>query len=193
MQINQENVGRIAERIIANELEARGFGVSDLNSSRRAAPNADLLAVSRKSNWLFQVKGSANGPKDAWWVNYGFCTQKNIDDRSQPMFNRRDSFYEATHVALVAVRMPTLYTCIILPVDEAERAAQMNLDRYYRKLSLSGQPRKPHKVWVGLEPPRRPRNVDDSERAKERRFLTEFRDEEGWKKLAEQVERSLVR
>lgn len=110
MQIDQDNVGRIAERIIANELEARGFRVSDLNSSRRVAPNADLLAVSRRLNWQFQVKGSANRVKDAWWVNYGFCTQQIIDDRSQPMFNRRDSFYEATHVALVGVRAPAVYT-----------------------------------------------------------------------------------
>jgi methanogenic corrinoid protein MtbC1 len=41
MQISQGDVGRIAERIVANELEARGFRVSDLNSDGTAA-NADL-------------------------------------------------------------------------------------------------------------------------------------------------------
>jgi hypothetical protein len=42
VKIVQRNVGRIAERIVSNELEARGFRVSDLNSDGAAA-NADLL------------------------------------------------------------------------------------------------------------------------------------------------------
>lgn len=42
--INQDNVSRIAERIVANELEFRGFRVSDLNRER-TSENADLLAV----------------------------------------------------------------------------------------------------------------------------------------------------
>jgi hypothetical protein len=42
--IDKRNVGRIAERIVANELEARGFRVTDLNRQGLAA-NADLLAT----------------------------------------------------------------------------------------------------------------------------------------------------
>ena len=42
--INQTNVGRIAERIVSNELEYRGFRVSDLNKEGTSA-NADLLAA----------------------------------------------------------------------------------------------------------------------------------------------------
>jgi hypothetical protein len=42
--INQHNVGRIAERIVSNELEFRGFRVSDLNKEGTSA-NADLLAA----------------------------------------------------------------------------------------------------------------------------------------------------
>ena len=38
------NVGQIAERIVSNELEARGFRVSDLNRDGLSA-NADLLAA----------------------------------------------------------------------------------------------------------------------------------------------------
>ena len=42
--IGRHNVGRIAERIVANELEFRGFRVSDLNREGTSA-NADLLAA----------------------------------------------------------------------------------------------------------------------------------------------------
>ena len=43
VEINKRNVWRIAERIVSNELEARGFRVSALNKQGLAA-NADLLA-----------------------------------------------------------------------------------------------------------------------------------------------------
>jgi len=46
INIRSHNVGRIAERIVANELEAYGFRVSDLNKDGMAA-NADLVAISR--------------------------------------------------------------------------------------------------------------------------------------------------
>lgn len=62
IEITSKNVGRIAERVVANELEARGFRVSDLNKEGTAA-NSDLLAVSRAQTLQVQVKGSANDPK----------------------------------------------------------------------------------------------------------------------------------
>jgi hypothetical protein len=40
VNINRHNVGRIAERIVSNELESRGFRVSDLNKEGTSA-NAD--------------------------------------------------------------------------------------------------------------------------------------------------------
>ena len=43
------------------------------------------------------------------------------------MFNRHSSFYKAETVVLVSVKSPSLYCCIILPVDVAEKAAQMTL------------------------------------------------------------------
>ena len=56
INIGRHNVGRIAERIVSNELEARGFRVSDLNSDGTAT-NADLLAVSPNRTLQIQVKG----------------------------------------------------------------------------------------------------------------------------------------
>lgn len=56
--IGKSNVGGIAERIVANELEYRGFRVSDLNKEGVSA-NADLLAVKGGKGWQIQVKGAS--------------------------------------------------------------------------------------------------------------------------------------
>jgi hypothetical protein len=186
MQILQGNVGRIAERIVANELEAHGFRVSDLNSDGTAA-NADLLAVSPDVTLQVQVKGSANADHEPWWVGYGFCTIPIIErQNNETMFNRRSSFYRATHVVLVAVRSPREYSCIALPADVAEEAAQLNLDRDYRALKRDGERKKPNKVWIELEP--RPNaQAHTIERCeKERSILASYRDDKGWKRLAPQ-------
>jgi hypothetical protein len=54
--------GRIAERIVANELEVRGFHVSSLNKDGQLA-NADLLAAGHGKVWQVQVKGARHTPK----------------------------------------------------------------------------------------------------------------------------------
>ena len=89
--VRQTNVGRLAERIVANEPEWRGFKVSDLNKDG-LSPNADLIAAARGKTWQVQVKGATNS-SDKWWVEYGFCTAEIIDGNA-PMFNRRESFYK---------------------------------------------------------------------------------------------------
>jgi hypothetical protein len=83
----------------------------------------------------------------------------------------------------VAVRSPREYSCVVLPVAEAERAAQLNLDRDYRTCTSGGQPKKPHKVWVALEPRRRAR-ASDARLAEERTILAPFRDQQGWDHLS---------
>lgn len=179
MEINSRNVGRIAERIVANELEARGFRVSDLNKDGLAA-NADLVAISAGQTLQIQVKGASNDPKDRWWIGYGYCTREVIDHQ-EPMFNRRDSFYKANIVVLVAVRSPKDYCCIVLPIKQAERVAQMHLDAGYRIPKRNGQPKKPGKMHVVLEPSARDRTV--GRWAEERALLASYQDEEGWKRL----------
>jgi hypothetical protein len=170
--IDAKNVGRIAERIVANELEFRGFRVSDLNKEGTSA-NADLLAVSPGRTLQVQVKGATNGPKDRWWIGYGACNEQ--------VFNRRESFYKANYVVLVAVRSPQEYSCIVLPIREAERAAQMHLDAGYRLPTRTGQPRKPHKMYIELEPSPRARTAHHW--ANERKLLARFRDKLGWERL----------
>jgi hypothetical protein len=148
--IPKENVGVIAERIVANELEYRGFRVSDLNRDRVAA-NADLLAATGGRVWQIRVKGASVTTN--WWVHYGNCSPAVVSGK-EPMFNRRAGFYRADIVVLVSLRSLEEYKCIVLPTKTAERAVQMNLDRGWRR---RGQTRKPFLVVIGLDGPTKPR------------------------------------
>ena len=53
---------------------------------------------------------------------------------------------------LVAVLSPTEYRCVVLPTVTAETAAQIDLDRSFRKPKRDGGLRKPGKMWVDLDP-----------------------------------------
>lgn len=145
--INKHNVGRIAERIVSNELEYRGFRVSDLNKEGTSA-NADLLAAKDGKTWQVQVKGSTE--ENGWWFGYGYCTAAIIAGE-ETMFNRSiGSFYRAQIVVLVCVKSPHEYQCLVLPVEIAEQAAQINL-KGFRIPKSNGDPKKPGKVCVSLD------------------------------------------
>lgn len=174
ISIGQKNVGQIAERIVANELEARGFRVSDLNKEGVAA-NADLLAVSPNQTLQVQVKGAANGPKDRWWVGYGHFSKEFLGGKER-WFNRKESFYKANVVVLVAVRSPIHYSCIVMPVDKAEQAAELHRAAFRAKGWLNAT-----KTHMSLEPP--PRAKQTLHIIKERKLLALHRDERGWTRL----------
>jgi hypothetical protein len=159
MEIARGNVGKIAERIVMNELEARGYRVTDLNKDGLSA-NADLLAAKDGRVWQLQVKGASNKEDEHWWIHYGYCTDDMIHGRS-PVFNRRTGFYTAQYVVLAAVKAPSNYRCFVVPVREAEILAQINLSRYYREPKKSdGSPRKAGKMWVQVEASPRERRTD---------------------------------
>jgi hypothetical protein len=181
--VSSKNVGRLSERIVANELEWRGYKVSDLNKDG-LSPNADLLAARGGKTWQVQVKGATNA-SEKWWVEYGFCTVEIIERRA-PMFNRRESFYKADIVVLVAVRSPREYRCVVLSAADAERAAQINLDRGYRTPTREGEKKKPHKVWVRLQPaPREDKRSLEARKLleKERRILHRGEGDTAWQIL----------
>jgi len=143
VEINRGNVGRIAERIVANEFESRGFRISDLNKEGTSA-NADLLAVKDGRAWQLQVKGSTD---DGFWVSYGFATQEKIDGL-KPIYNSADSFYKADLVILVCVKTASEYQCVVLPVELAEALAQLCVEYSYRLLNRDGSKKKPGKTAV---------------------------------------------
>jgi len=157
--LDKHNIGKIAERIVMNELEYHGYRATDLNKDGLSA-NSDILVVKNGKTWQIQVKGATNKITDRWWVQYGHCNEKTISKEST-VFNSKDSFYIADHVALVAIKSPSNYRIFIMPTKMAERAAQINMDRYYRKPKVSdGGIRKPGKIWVAVEGTERERQKD---------------------------------
>jgi hypothetical protein len=151
--INKTNVGKIAERIVANELEARGFIVRDLNLERLAA-NVDLIAGKNGKTWQIQVKGSTYDSayeQNGWWFSYGYCTQEHINKCDIPFFNRRTGAFHADIVILVCVKSPKDYQCVVLPINVAEAAAQTNV-ALFRMKKPDGSDHKPGKVWFSFYP-----------------------------------------
>jgi hypothetical protein len=174
VHIHSGNVGRIAERIVSNELESRGYRVSDLNKEGTSA-NADLLAVRDGKSWQIQVKGSTHDR--GCWFNYGHCNKENID-KGAPMYNRSDSFYRAQIVALVCVESASLYTCVLLPVTKAEELARLNIEREYKPLNKDGTKKKPGPVWSSLKdiPLRLTNEVRKQSMSQEQDVLQAYRD-----------------
>ena len=90
----------------------------------------------------------------------------------------------------MAIRSPIDYRCIVLPEAEAEKAAQINLDRGYRGLTRAGERKKPGKVWIDIEPPARAGRRSDvalNLLEKERAILNAHL--EAWELLARETER----
>jgi hypothetical protein len=51
----------------------------------------------------------------------------------------------------VSVESASEYKCIILPVDEAESAAQLSLDHSFRVPNRNGSKKKPGKLWAHVD------------------------------------------
>ncbi len=178
MEITQKNVGSIAERIVRNELEYRGFRTVDLNNARDVSDNADILAARAGVYWQIQVKAMTQiKNNENWCFQYGFCNE-NIIKKEESVFNRKGGYYRANVVILLSVRSPSNYKSIIIPTKKAEEAAQVNLDGYYRLPARDGAERKPHKMWIILE--KRPREKINEFTNKQRDILLPYVDD--WEK-----------
>jgi hypothetical protein len=154
-KVGKNSVGRIAERIVANELEFHGFLVRDLNLEGLAA-NVDLLAVKDEKIWQIQVKGARfdTNYKNGWWFQYGYCKPEHIVRNEEPMFNRSVGSFRADVVVLVCIKAPDEYQCIVLPIDKAEEAAQINLSYAYRTKKKDGSDKRPNVVWMAFYVPK---------------------------------------
>jgi hypothetical protein len=93
------------------------------------------------------------------------------------MFNRHSGFYTADIVVLGAVRAPREYCCLVMPVVEAKRATQINLEREYRTLKQDGEAHKPNKVWVELDRILRTTKVREDSFCEEYTILNRYTDQ----------------
>jgi Holliday junction resolvase-like predicted endonuclease len=183
MGINSKNVGRIAERIAMNELEARGFHIIDLAYMSKTSANVDFIASKGGMSFNVQVKGTSvalDTPSARWAVQYGYCDEDVVENR-RPFFNAKSDFaLKADVIVLLAVHSPSSYRSIVLPVEKAEEAVQINISGYYRQPKACGGKRAPNKVWTDLEAAARPRKLNPS-KDREREFLRRF--ENQWDSL----------
>lgn len=184
MQVERGNVGRIAERIAMNELEARGFHIIDLAYMSKTAANVDFIASKGGKPFCVQVKGMSNKPSARWTVQYGYCDEDIVERRRGFYNGKSDYALQADVVVLVAVKSPSEYRAVVMPVELAEKAAQMNIDGYYRQPKKGGGTRSPNKVWIELEATAKPRKANP-DRDTERALL---KDHEGaWETLGGQL------
>lgn len=177
MSSDRRATGRIAERIVANELEHNGFLVRDLNLEGLAA-NVDLLAVKAGKIWQVQVKGAGfdSNYENGWWFHYGYSKPEHIANKNEPMFNRSRGSFRADVVALVCVKSPHEYQCIVLPVEKAEQAAQINLDYAYRTKKKDGTAKRPSVVWTSFYVPERTSDEKKQEIRREQELIRPFQD-----------------
>jgi hypothetical protein len=138
------------------------------------------VAIRSGQTLQIQVKGSTNGPKERWWVGYGYFTEQMTASKKQILagkeriFNRiKNNFYKADYVILVAVKSPKEYSCIVLPVGIAEKVARLHLAAFRWRLG---------KTHLTLEPGPRAKESDPRV-TKERALLARYRDEHGWECL----------
>lgn len=182
MQIERANVGRIAERIAMNELEARGYHIIDLAYMSKTAANVDFIASKGGQSFHVQVKGMSNKPLARWAVQYGYCDEAAVEKR-RAFFNGKSDFaLKADVVVLLAIKSPADYMAVVLPVGAAEEAVQLNMDGYYRLPKSDGGKRTPSKVWVNLEPAK---NSQMANLPREREQAILRRHVNAWEKLGE--------
>lgn len=172
MEVDKGNVGRIAERIVMNELEARGYHIIDLAYASRTFANVDFIASKNGRSFNVQVKATSVKPNKRRAVQYGYCNEELVADRAKTVFNgRTEAALRADVVVLVGVRSPKDYWAIVLPVDRAEECAQINIEQYYRQTKEDGSRRTPNKIFMELDVSLRARASVHPEKQRERDIL----------------------
>lgn len=133
--------------------------------------NVDFIASKDGRAFNVQVKGASNYASSRRAIYYGFCDDDIVAGRARMFNGKADAPLKADVVVFVGLRSPSDYWALVMPVERAEAAADINLDRYYRQPKANGDPRKPHKVWVDLEPSCRARKEANESTERERALL----------------------
>ena len=126
----------IGERIVANELTFRGFLAVNANSGEENFPNLDLIALKGGQRSTIQVKASnASSHKG----QYRLGQYRETGD----YFNRKTG-PKADVIIAVYLYSPIKYSCLILPVKDAERVCRQHGARWMNTPKRNGQKRSPN-------------------------------------------------
>lgn len=144
----QRQSGDIGERIVAAELEARGWAVS---LPRVNQPNYDLIAEKSFGPVYVQVKTSSEKQR-LDWIAAGKCTE-GILYNGRPMLNSVEAERPCDVVVCVTYLLadPRRYQCWVFPKDEAEEIFRRQAIAYYSQRKRDGSARKPGPVFIKAE------------------------------------------
>ena len=123
----------IGERIVANELTFRGFLAVNVNSGEENSPNLDLIALKGGQRSAIQVKAShASSHKGQYRLGYYRETGDYFNTKTGP---------KADVVIAVYFYSPSEYTCLILPVKDAEQVCRQQGAHWMNTAKKDGQKR----------------------------------------------------
>jgi len=128
-------IGAIGERIVANELTFRGFLAVNANSGEENSPNFDIIALKGKQRPTIQIKTSnASSHKGQYFFGYYKETGDYFNTKNGP---------KADIIIAVYLYNPISYSCLILPVKDAERVCRRQASHWMNTPKKNGQKRSP--------------------------------------------------
>lgn len=129
-KLSSNAVKAIGERVVANELTYRGWVAINANSGEENAPNIDIIALNKNKRITIQVKSStASSHKGHYFLGYKKGDNAHFNTKYGPI---------ADYIIAVYIFSPTNYTCLVLPVNEAERVCTIHNKHWMSKLKRDG-------------------------------------------------------
>lgn len=133
MTKNVQYIGAIGENIAITQLLWHGWAPSNLNAIVSNTPNVDILAIKNDCTISIQVKTS--GPTSKNMLQLGYSG-------SEQVFNTKRG-PKADFIVFVRLFDPHHHECYVVPVEEAERVAQLTAQNWMNTLKKDGTKRDP--------------------------------------------------
>jgi len=138
----RQRIGKIGERVVADELLSRCWLVKNLNQEQTNFPNCDLEIQKSGIKKLVQVKVC----REFGWISAGGVNPKVC--AGGPIFNRIEGAPKADFIlCLTPVRkimsgsIPEKWRFFVLPVSVAENAFRININAYFNGTKKDGSHR----------------------------------------------------
>ena len=140
--LSSNAIKALGERIVANELTFRGWLAVNTNSGEENSPNIDLIALKGEKRITIQVKTSgARSHKGQHFMGYY--------KEEGRYFNTKDG-PSCDFVVAVYVYSPDSYSCLVLPVDDAEEVCRQHGKYWMNVPKKNGERRSPNfPVYLG--------------------------------------------